>query len=152
PNPSILGRNVTLIATVPQTVLPVEVTFYDGVQILGTVPSSFGTAVFHTTLLGPGRRQLKAYFAGNSTYSAATSAILLHTVNANPGFGFTTTSFPTDPAAPVAAAIADVNNDGIPDLVVAEVGLTPPGGSQAPRSAVYLADAFGHFQFASSFF
>ena len=81
-NPSTFGAPVTLTATVTPSNATGQVTFYDGVTILGTKPLSGGSAAFLTRLLPSGARKLRAYYAGDSSNAAATSNVVAQAVNA----------------------------------------------------------------------
>ena len=65
PNPSVFGQPVTLAASV-SSIDPnsVQVSFYDGVNLLGSSAAVGGSAGFTTAMLPPGTHQLTARFAG----------------------------------------------------------------------------------------
>src|ERR1022692_3717214 len=79
-NPSIFGQAVPLPATVSPSPTGI-VTFYDGTTVLGTKTLASGKATLTTSLLPSGARFLKAYYGGNDTYAASTSAGLAGTVS-----------------------------------------------------------------------
>ena len=116
PNPSVFGAPVNLTATVTPPNATGHVTFYDGVTILGSRPLSFGTAAsLSTSLLPAGRRQLKAHYAGDAANGAATSNVVVQTVNAQPSSGtFAQGKFFLHVGGQ--AVMADFNNDGKADL------------------------------------
>jgi hypothetical protein len=72
PNPAVFGAPVNLTATVTPTTSTGNVTFYDGVAILGVASLSSGQAVFTTRLLNAGAHTLRAYFAGQSANTSQT--------------------------------------------------------------------------------
>jgi alpha-tubulin suppressor-like RCC1 family protein len=93
PSPSSPNAEVSLTAQVsgaqPGAYNLLEtVTFMDGVKTLGTVPLPYNTRAatvnvsLLTTALGAGTHALTAVYSGNQQNSAATSAVLNHTVNA----------------------------------------------------------------------
>ena len=114
------GQSVTLTASVTPLAGTGIITFYDGTTILGTAPLSAGQAQFTTTLLASGTRMLQARYGGNPTYSRSTSISIPVNINAvaanilQPAVNY---SVGTGPAA---VAVADLNRDGIADLIVAD--------------------------------
>ena len=81
PNPSAYGSVVALRATVTAGATG-AVTFYDGATVLGTARVVGTAATLSTVLPGTGNRRLTAYYAGDSTFSASTSTVLLQNVQA----------------------------------------------------------------------
>ena len=73
PNPSAIGANVTLTATVTSDVgTPAgSVTFADGITTLAVVSLSSGVAVYNTTALSAGPHALSATYGGNATYGGS---------------------------------------------------------------------------------
>ena len=121
PNPSILGVPVVLTATVTPITATGRVTFYDGVTLLGDAVI-FGTASITTNLLPSGTRKLKAYYAGDAFNGAATSSVVVETVNAKPSSGtFAQGRFLTG----FGAVVADFNGDGIADIAYNPQELAP---------------------------
>jgi hypothetical protein len=55
------------------------VVFYDGTTRIGTATVSGGSAAF-TTSLSKGQHSISASYAGNSTFAASKSAVLLENV------------------------------------------------------------------------
>ena len=62
PNPSIFGTPVTLTAPATYIGSTGHVTFFDGVNIVGSKPVTSGAASFSTTLLSAGSHKLTAYY------------------------------------------------------------------------------------------
>ena len=114
PNPSTLGAPVTLTATVNPTNATGNVTFYDGVTILGTRQLTSGAASLVTRMLPSGTRGLTAYYAGDSSYGPATSNAIGQLVNAAAANAFRRVTLPRL-ARPL---VDDFNIDGIADLTV----------------------------------
>src|ERR1700677_4839606 len=69
PSPAVFGGLITLTASITPPQASGEVTFYDGVRVFGIAPVSSGTAVLNTYALSAGKHSLRAYYAGNGTYS-----------------------------------------------------------------------------------
>ena len=97
PNPSIYGRVVSLTATVTAGATG-TVTFYDGAIVLGTGRLVSGTASLSTPTLAAGPRRLTAYYRGDSNFTASSSAVLTHTVQAVGGNVLAATTY--TPALP----------------------------------------------------
>ncbi len=119
-NPSILGQNITLTATVSPSTVTGKVTFYDGTSVLGTSALANGQAALQTSLLASGTRSLKALYLGNLTGTPSVGK-LTETVNSLPergaGFAVPYNGFGGNPQA---VAIGDFNGDGKTDLAVAD--------------------------------
>jgi Bacterial Ig-like domain (group 3)/FG-GAP-like repeat/Putative Ig domain len=117
-NPSAYGQPVTLMASLTPVAAAGEVTFYDGVRLLGSVPVASGQAVLTTIGLGAGSHSLHAYFNGLPLFGASTSAALAQTVNALGANFFRGTVINTTPsAAGSPVAVTDLNGDGKADVV-----------------------------------
>jgi hypothetical protein len=114
PNPSIFGAPVTLTATVTPPNATGRVTFYDGLTVLGTKPLFFHTASISTIALPAGVRNLRAYYAGDSSNFPATSNVIAQTVNAQPSSNLARSPFPI--AATRLLAVDDFNGDGKADI------------------------------------
>ena len=87
PNPATFGQAVTLNATVPSGATG-SVTFYDGTTVLGIGTIAGTQATMTTVMLASGNRLLRAYYGGDATYAASTSAPLPQTVVAGASLGF----------------------------------------------------------------
>jgi uncharacterized protein (TIGR03437 family) len=127
-NPVVYGHSVTLSANVSgvSTFANGIVTFFDGSTILGTTRSFSGKASFTTSLLPPGVRSLRAYFAGDDNDVPSTSLVLKQTVTAVAGNGFQQ-PVNIDAAANTSfVTVADINSDGRADLVL--INTTTDGG------------------------
>lgn len=114
-----LGKQITLTATVSAPVSNGQITFYDGLSVLGVSPMVSGQAVFKTSLLATGGHSFKAVFSGATPYTGSTSNASAITIASIGGGGFSSgTSYPAG-ANPQAAAFGDFNGDGKPDLALA---------------------------------
>jgi len=164
-NPSIAGTSVSFTAAIssPQAAAVTgSVTFKDGSLVLGTVGvSNAGTAVFNTSALAVGQHTIVAAYSGDSLNQAASSGVLVQTVqtagttvtlisNANPsiasapltltstvvGKGGNVTGTVTFQDGTTTLGATNVNASGMATLIVS--GLTP-----GPHSiiAVYSGDA-----------
>ncbi len=117
PSPSTFGSSVTLTATVSPTTVSGYVTFYDGVNVLGSAFASGGSATLSTNQLGAGTHSLYVYFAGGPTTVPSTSARVSQTVNttvSNGGLGVGASTIST---GAYFVAAGDINGDGKSDLV-----------------------------------
>ena len=116
---SLLGKSVTLTATVTPSAATGKVAFYSGVDIIGVAALSNGTATLSTTLLPAGTPKLHAYYAGDSTHDGSASTSIIQTVTASPQNGFQpAVNYPAG-TSPAMTAFGDFNGDGKVDLAVA---------------------------------
>jgi hypothetical protein len=81
PNPSVLGQQVTLTATVSPATALGQVILYDGTTVLDVVTLSSGTATLVTSSFAAGNRSLRAYYMGDGTNQASTSGWVTQTVS-----------------------------------------------------------------------
>ena len=116
-NPSAYGQAITLMASLTPAAAAGEVTFYDGVHVLGSAPVASGQAVLTTIVLGAGSHSLHAYFSGLPAFAVSTSAALSQMVNALAGNFFRSTVINTTAAAGSPVAVTDLNGDGKADVV-----------------------------------
>ena len=142
----IYGRVLTLTATVMAGATG-TVTFYDGAIVLGTGRVVAGAASLSTPTLAAGTRRLTAYYRGDSNFTASSSAVLTHTVQAVGGNVFATTTY-TDAVFEYAnaRAVADFNGDGKPDLIWAGtsgVGILPGNGDGTFQTPRVIPSGFG---------
>ena len=138
PGLSAYGSVVTLTATLSPPAATGEVTFYDGVTVLETEPVVNGQARLKEGLLSSGIRSLRAFYGGDSTYAANTSATLQQRVPAAMANGF-------QPALNISAGGSlpvegDFNGDGKPDLA----GVA--GGDGGESVTISLGNGDGTFQ------
>ncbi len=140
PDPSTLGQAVTLTATVGDGTG--NVTFYDGTTVLGIATIVGNQATCTTSLLASGSRALTARYDGDSNYGPVLSAVRIQTVNAVSANGaLPRTSYAVGSNVDAyAVAVADVNNDGKPDIVA----------STSSGISVLLGNGDGTFQPAAS--
>jgi hypothetical protein len=152
PSSSIFGQPVTLTAFVSPAEAAGRVTLYDGGNVLGDAAIVSGTATLSTVALSAGNHSLRAYYPGNATYALASSATVNESVTAIAGTGFAEVNGPFPVGTmPVAMAVADVNGDGLADLIVANLesdnisvllGSRGGGFSPAPGSPIAEGDAY----------
>ncbi len=81
PNPSNTGQSVSLTATVSPSTATGTVQFLDGATVLSTVTLSSGSAIYATTQLAAGAHSLSAVYSGDTSDTAATSAVITQTVH-----------------------------------------------------------------------
>jgi hypothetical protein len=127
------GTVVPLVAAVSDTSGPVlsgEVTYFDGAKAIGTVPvvrnaaASYipGTATLRK-IFGPGSHTIRAVYNGTvneQTSSSPTSSLTVASGAASPsaGLAYGTTRYFGQNTRSQRFVLADVNNDGVLDLVV----------------------------------
>jgi hypothetical protein len=115
---AVLGKLVTLSASVIPATAPGTVTFLDGQEILGSAPLLNGFASLSTASIGVGRRSITARFAG-ADHSLATSAPISETITTRPGgaLSISAISLPFSGFVAQSLLVADLNRDGHPDIV-----------------------------------
>ncbi len=119
-NPVGFGQPVTLTATVTAGATG-GVTFYDGATVLGAGTLSGTQATLITVMLPSGARSLRAYYRGDATHAASSSASLPLAVTAVASLGLKRPSG-FGPVNSFATAVGDFNGDGKQDLVAANNG------------------------------
>jgi uncharacterized repeat protein (TIGR01451 family) len=153
---ALLGSTVTLQAALSPATASGKVTFYDGVNVLGTATAQPGVpATLQTKFLPSGVQALHAWYEGSATSTTAASNTDLFTVQALPGNGFFFEGPYNTGPAPSAVALGDFNNDGIPDLAVANSNLvvTGPGTvtlEGAGSVSILLGNGNGSFSAATN--
>ncbi len=139
----ILGQNATFTATVSPA-LSGSITFYDGVNLLGTGTVAGGQASLTTSLLSAGVHSIRAHYGGNTAYAPSTSSVVTITVRTHP-----VNRFPAPTMIPSSAGLGvndsvvmgDFNGDGMADLAA----VTSNG------VAVTLGNGDGTFQTAANY-
>ncbi len=81
-NPSCVGSNILLTATVTPNLATGNVEFFDGATSLGISALSSGLATLNTSSLASGVHTLTAVYLGDGTYDASTSLDYSQTINA----------------------------------------------------------------------
>ena len=120
PSASSYGQPVTLTAMVTPSTATGSVTFYDGVNVLGTSKLANGTATLTTSLLPSGKQSLRAYYGGNKDNNdePSESAPLPLTVSPSTANDFAPAVAYAAGSTTSYAAVGDFNGDGKQDLVV----------------------------------
>lgn len=141
-SPSRFGQPLAITATV----FPAggEVEFYDGGTFLGSVVLSFGMATLPDVFLSSGTHALWA--RQETLGTPALSPQILHTVLPVVGSSPQLTRSYATGADPRSVAAADLNKDGILDLVVADYG-----NVLQPNVSVFLGMGDGTFQAPKTF-
>jgi uncharacterized protein (TIGR03437 family) len=135
-----LGRPVKFTATVSPSTSTGSVTFFDGVNILGAGQISNGQATLTTSLLTAGPHSIFAFYGGQK------SAIVPVTVRSLPDFGFQSVQTPGPYGNNGSMAVADFNNDGIPDLVFTTFTVVQMVGAESWNLTVLLGNGDGTFR------
>ncbi|HEY3838260.1 MAG TPA: FG-GAP-like repeat-containing protein, partial [Bryobacteraceae bacterium] len=118
-NPVRYGQTVTLTALISPSSATGVVSFYDGVNLLGTAELSSGQASFTTSLLPAGSRSLRARYLGNTSYLPAISPVFSQGVNATGASTLNSAASLQAGVGPSSVVVADFNGDGVADLAVA---------------------------------
>jgi uncharacterized delta-60 repeat protein len=82
-NPSTFGSTVTFTATLPLDASG-TVNFLDGASLIGSASVTSGSASLSTSALAAGAHNISAAFQGDANYLAATSPVIVQTVNKAP--------------------------------------------------------------------
>ena len=140
-NPSMLGRPVTLTATVSPPTLSGSVTFFDDATVLGVSVLNSGVATLTTIFPAAGSHALHARF-----FSPPGSASLSQVVSALPDNSFlapfTYLGGYQNNGMPVPLAIADFNGDGKLDLATPASVVLGNGNGAFGAPLVYGAGLF----------
>jgi len=136
---SVLGAPLNLTAIVTPSSVTGKVAFYEGVNLIGTVPVISGTASLSTITLPPGPGTLTAFYSGDLNYLPATSVpkpVVVRTYLVD-----TVGWFPNGTSQYTKSiAVADFNKDGKADVVTA-----------ADVTNVWLGNGNGAYQLANSY-
>jgi uncharacterized repeat protein (TIGR01451 family) len=140
-NPPLIGKPVTITATVTPSTTGGKVTFYSGVKILAVQPVVNGTAVFTISLLPVGTSKLWARYSGNgltgsSALGPCTASPASLTISTLPQTGFLAAV--TNPIGAIVAT-ADFNLDGKPDFITT-------AGYPTPTLTVWLSNGDGTYR------
>jgi hypothetical protein len=138
PNPGPFGQMITLTGTILPTSVTGTVTFYDhSTTVLAVVPicststptacapgQQLGTASYTTSTLQSGLRSITAFYSGDSVDLPSTSAAITEGILSQVGLGFAPPALNSTGSGslPEVLAIADINGDGIADIVVGNYG------------------------------
>jgi hypothetical protein len=140
-NPSQLGTQISLTATVTPSTTAGRVTFYDGLIPIGDAAISSGTAILHHVILPAGTNSLTALFPGDSTNSPAKATAISQVVTALSSAGLANTSYIAVGTGPRLMFYGDFNLDGKADIVTSNTGsntisiaLGNGGGTLLPRT------------------
>lgn len=135
-NPVAFAQPVTLTATVSAGDSVGQVTFYDGVTILGTRPVTGGKATFTVASLPSGQRDLTATYSGDGSYAPSKSNHIAEAITTLPQNGFQPLQYLEDVGGGNYSLVsADFEGNGKMDLAALF-----QGGFQ-----VFLVDASGKF-------
>jgi hypothetical protein len=148
-NPATVGSSIALTATVnyanaSSTTPTGTVVFYEGLTPIAAQPVVAGQAVLNTTLLSAGTHVITALYNGDAQYLSSASGSLVQTVNNQLQNGFQTGVNYLAGTSPSSITVADFNNDGIPDLAVANATVSN-------RVEFLLGNGNGTFQAAKPF-
>jgi len=137
-SPQTFGHTVTFTATVAPAASGV-VTFFDNQSPIGTATlDGNSNAVFTTRLLTPMNHFITARYQGGGGFAVSTSSAIPQIITTKGANTFTQpTGSPISTNKPFKLAIADFNEDGVPDLAVPN--------SAATSVTIYLGNGDGTF-------
>jgi hypothetical protein len=112
-NPSTYGANVTFTATLPATATG-SVTFLDNGVSIGTGAITAGTATLSSSVLSVGTHPITVSYAGDSNFTANTSAVLSQVVNkGGVTFAVSSSANPSTYGSPVTLTITLTGSNGV---------------------------------------
>jgi uncharacterized protein (TIGR03437 family) len=115
-NPSPLGTALTLTAQLTPSTLSGNVTFWDGTAQLGAAAIQAGTARLTTTLRAPGAHKLRAQLGAVASAVESQAIAAIANGSLQPPVNYAAGNIPVNGVlTPI--TVADVNGDGIADLV-----------------------------------
>jgi len=94
------GQPVTLTATIIPAGTTGKVTFYDGMNVIGTSVVNSGVAVLTARTLPSGAHSLRAYYQGDVNFSPSSSPSISQTITTVPAVPFSSGGWPHPPPAP----------------------------------------------------
>ena len=128
-NPSTYGSSVSFTATVSSTVTGTQtgtVTFYDGMNSLGSVSLSSGQAILSTSALTGGSHTITATYNGDINFATSTSVGVSQTVNrASTSTTVASSVNPSVYGQPVSITATVSSTAGTPTGTVSFVQLSP---------------------------
>jgi hypothetical protein len=150
PGPVQQGQPLTIMIQLaqPAQITGSPVTIYDGAALLGFAPLTGGSATFTTSLLSPGPHALHALYPGNQNVASALSGVEQLVVNAAASAAFAGPVSATVGKNPSVVAVADFNQDGHPDVAVANYDTT---AGSADSVSVLLNTGNGTFAAAKNY-
>ncbi len=136
------GQKVTISAAVTPSAATGSVTFYNGVSVIGIGTLASGHASAATEFLPCCSATLTARYNGSPSYAPSVSAPASENILISAMNGFARYSDYAAGANPSSIAVGDFNNDGVPDLVLTNVG----EASELNGVSVLLGNPNGTFQ------
>ncbi len=120
------GQPVTLTIQLaqPAQITGSPATIYDGAALLGFAPVTGASTVFTTSLLSPGPHALHVLYPGNQNVASASSSVSQLVVDAAASAAFAAPVSVTVGKNPSVVAVGDFNQDGHPDVAIANYDTT----------------------------